>query len=216
MGGFIFEEYGTMTILIVARHGNTFEAGEPPRRVGAGTDLPLTAVGLKQGSNLGAYLKKINLLPDAVYTSRLLRTRQMADEIIHESGLNVKPQATVIFNELDYGTDENKTEEEVLARIGQQALTDWEEHAIIPKGWNPSAQIITGRWKEFANEIVKSYPHGIILVVTSNGIARFALTLSGDFESERQQYGLKLATGAFGILEHDGEKWGVQNWNVRP
>lgn len=205
-----------MTILIIARHGNTFEPGEPPRRVGAGTDLPLTATGLKQGQNLGAYLKRINLLPDCIYTSRLIRTKQMAQEIIRESGIDVSPQATVIFNELDYGVDENKTEDIVTARIGEQALSDWEEKGIIPRGWNPDAETISKRWHDFATEITAAHPDGIVLVVTSNGIARFALGLAGDFEATRRQYGLKLATGAFGILEHDENGWTIQNWNIRP
>lgn len=205
-----------MTILIIARHGNTFEAGETPRRVGAATDLPLTTIGLKQGRNIGAYLKKINLLPDEIYTSRLLRTRQTAEQILAETQLELQPQATVIFNELDYGPDENKTEDEVVARIGEQAINDWEEKGIVPRGWNPNADIITERWKTFADEITRTHPDGIVLVVTSNGIARFALGLTGDFETASTQYGLKLATGAFGILEHDGQNWTVQNWNVRP
>ena len=205
-----------MTILIIARHGNTFEAGETPRRVGAATDLPLTSIGLQQARNIGAYLKKINLLPNAIHTSRLLRTRQTADQIIAEIQLELQPQATVIFNELDYGPDENKTEDEVIARIGEQAITDWEEKGIVPRGWNPGAEIIIERWKTFADDITRTHPNGIVLVVTSNGIARFALGLTSDFETARIQYGLKLATGAFGILEHDGKTWSVQNWNVRP
>jgi 2,3-bisphosphoglycerate-dependent phosphoglycerate mutase len=205
-----------MTILIIARHGNTFEAGETPRRVGAGTDLPLTATGLQQGRNIGAYLKKINLLPGEIYTSRLRRTQQMAAEIIAEASLQLRPQASVIFNELDYGHDENKTEDEVVAHLGQQAISDWEEKAIVPRGWNPNAEIISGRWETFSHDIVRTHPDGIVLVVTSNGIARFALGLTGDFETARQQYGLKLATGALGMLEHDGNAWTVQNWNIRP
>lgn len=205
-----------MTILIIARHGNTFEAGETPRRVGAGTDLPLTAAGLQQGRNIGIYLKKINLLPDEIHTSRLLRTQQTAQQIIAEAELEVFPQASVIFNELDYGLDENKTEDEVISRLGKQAITDWEERGIVPRGWNPNAEIISKRWQDFANDIVRTNPDGIVLVVTSNGIARFALGLTGDFAATRQQYGLKLATGAMGMLEHDGTVWNVQNWNIRP
>lgn len=205
-----------MTILIVARHGNTFEHGETPRRVGACTDLPLTAKGLEHGRNLGAYLKKINLLPDTIYTSRLKRTVQTAAEIIAAAGIAVAPQASAMFNELDYGPDENQTEEKVTARIGEQALTDWEERGILPPGWSPDAKTIMASWNDFSQTMLKERPGGIVLVVTSNGIARFALGLPGDFDAARKQYGLKLSTGAFGILEHDGENWAIQNWNIRP
>jgi 2,3-bisphosphoglycerate-dependent phosphoglycerate mutase len=205
-----------MTILIVARHGNTFEHGEPPRRVGARTDLPLTEKGREHGRNLGAYLKKINLLPNVIYTSRLKRTIQTAAEIITAAGLSVTPTPSDIFNELDYGPDENQPEETVLARIGEAALTAWEERGILPPGWSPDTSILEKRWTDFSRSITKDRPGDIVLVVTSNGIARFALGLTGDFDAARKHFGLKLATGAFGILEHDGENWTIQNWNVRP
>jgi transcriptional regulator GlxA family with amidase domain len=38
-----------MTTLIIARHGNTFEDGETPRRVGARTDLPLSEIAARCG-----------------------------------------------------------------------------------------------------------------------------------------------------------------------
>jgi probable phosphoglycerate mutase len=205
-----------MTVLIVARHGNTFEPGEAPRRVGARTDLPLTAKGIEHGRNLGVYLKKINLLPDRIYTSRLMRTRQMAEEILSVTGLQIAPEASDIFNELDYGPDENKIEDYVIARLGQQAMSDWEEKAIMPPGWSPDSQTIIAGWKDFADRMADEEPDGIILVITSNGIARFALALTGHFEETGRQFGLKMATGAFGVLEHDGKDWNVQNWNIRP
>ncbi|MGZ9109383.1 MAG: histidine phosphatase family protein [Micavibrio sp.] len=205
-----------MTILIVARHGNTFEHGETPRRVGARTDVPLTVKGREHGRNLGTYLKKINLLPNVIYTSHLKRTVQTAAEIINAAGLTVTPQESDIFNELDYGPDENLPEESVLARIGESALTAWEERGILPPGWSPDAETLMARWASFSEKITKDRPGDIVLVVTSNGIARFALGLTGDFDAARKHFGLKLATGAFGILEHDGENWTVQNWNVRP
>lgn len=205
-----------MTILMIARHGNTFEPGETPRRVGARTDLPLTAKGVEHGRNLGQYLQKINLLPDIIYTSHLKRTIQTAQEILRTTNLNMRPQATRNFNEIDYGPDENKTEDEVIARIGEHALMKWEEHGLAPPGWSPDAETIMRRWTDFSDMILKKHPGKVVLVVTSNGIARFALGLGGDFESARKTYGLKLATGALGVLEHDGARWTIQNWNVRP
>ncbi|MGA3882329.1 histidine phosphatase family protein, partial [Bacillus pumilus] len=42
-------------MFVIVRHGNTFAAGEPPRRIGARTDLPLTAQGQAQAEALGAH-----------------------------------------------------------------------------------------------------------------------------------------------------------------
>lgn len=205
-----------MTVLIVARHGNTFEPGEPPRRIGQRTDLPLTARGIEHGRNLGAYLKKINLLPSRIYTSELRRTRQMAECVNESAGINLPPQSMPMFNELDYGPDENQTEDKVIARIGESAMSDWEEKAIMPQGWSPDPQTIARRWKDFADHIAATQPDSVVLVITSNGIARFALGLGGDFEGACRSFGPKLATGAFGVLEHDGQNWQIQSWNVRP
>jgi probable phosphoglycerate mutase len=202
-----------MTILIIARHGNTFESGETPRRVGARTDMNLTAKGLEQGKNLGTHLKTQNLLPIAIFTSHLKRTIQTAQEIMKAAELPLTPQASDIFNEIDYGPDENKTEDEVIARIGGAAIKAWEEHATLPDGWSPDANTIIENWKKFAQQISKDHPNDIILVVTSNGIARFALNLP----DSRQNVDLKLATGAYGILEHTPETgWTVKGWNIRP
>ena len=205
-----------MTILIVARHGNTFEPGETPRRVGARTDLPLTAKGAEHGRNLGLYLKKINLTPDAVYCSQLKRTIQTANEAIVAADINLLPQPLALFNEINYGPDENKPEDQVIARVGENALADWEEKAIMPPGWSPDVKTIRKNWDEFSHHILLNHQDKIILAVTSNGIARFALGLSGDFVGECARHGLKLATGAFGVLEHDRKNWSVQSWNTRP
>ncbi len=206
-----------MTTLIIARHGNTFESGETPRRVGARTDLPLTEKGRAQGRAIGEYLNQNSLLPGAIYTSHLQRTIQTTQEIQGSAGLNLHPQALDIFNEVDYGPDENKTEDDVIARIGPDALSAWEEHGTLPPGWSPDTATITAGWSDFADRIVRENHGETIMVVTSNGIARFALGLAGDFDTLRNEFGLKLATGALGILDHaPGTGWAIRNWNIHP
>lgn len=202
-----------MTTLIVARHGNTFESGEIPRRVGARTDMNLTAKGLEQGKNLGTHLKSENLLPQFIYTSHLKRTIQTAQEIMTASGLSLTPQASDIFNEIDYGPDENKTEEDVIARIGADAIKNWENQGTLPHGWSPDTNAIIENWKNFADHITTNHPNDTVLVVTSNGIARFALNLAPN----GSDFDLKLATGAYGILEHSPQTgWVIREWNIRP
>ena len=44
-----------MTTLIIARHGNTFDKGDIPTRVGARTDLPLVEKGRAQAKALVAH-----------------------------------------------------------------------------------------------------------------------------------------------------------------
>src|SRR5689334_4391163 len=112
--------------LLIARHGNTFGPQDIVRRIGT-TDLPLVDSGLKQAQNLGNYLKKNNLIPDIIFTSQLKRTQQTAQEILKILNITIPTHHLIIFNEIDYGPDENQPEEKVISRIGETALKNWEE-----------------------------------------------------------------------------------------
>lgn len=204
-----------MTTLIIARHGNTFEKGETPRRVGARTDLPLTESGRVQARALGDWLKRSGLYPEAVYSSQLLRTKETAQLALQTAGYKEPIFPLAIFNEVDYGPDENQTEETVIARLGEQALKDWDEKAVVPQGWNFDPQQCIADWKDFAAHIVDDR-QDCVMVVTSNGIARFAPHITGDFDDFEKKYPLKIATGAACVLSYDNGRWHVIGWNVRP
>lgn len=207
-----------LTTLIIARHGNTFGPDDQPRRVGARTDIPLVQSGQDQAHRLGEYLYNHNLVPDQVFTSKLKRTRQMAELASQTYGTHIPTQATDIFNEIDYGFDENKTEDMVLARIGEDGLHAWEKYGILPEGWSPSVSQIRRNWEDFAADLTAHHEGRKTLVITSNGIARFALYLTGNWQEARMRFGLKLSTGALGILTHKkgDDHWSVVDWNVRP
>lgn len=206
------------TTLLIARHGNTFDKGETPRRVGLHTDLDLVEKGQQQARDLGQYLKENALLPDVIFTSTLKRTKQMAQIIVEQHELASEQHVLDIFNEIDYGPDENKTEEEVVARIGQQAINDWDVMAIPPKDWKVDPKKIILDWQGFAREIEDKFTGKTVLVVTSNGIARFAPYLTGDFKSFSRDDILKMATGALSILtkKPKNEFWHTVKWNFRP
>ncbi len=203
-----------MSTFLIARHGNTFEKNETPRRVGKRTDLPLTAKGLEQAHAIGQYLKQQNLNPVTIVTSSLQRTKQMATII--ELYLEKKPNIVedTRFDEIDYGIDENKTEEDVLQRIGTQAMEAWNDHGILPNGWYANLDDIRAAWHDVAEQSTNS----TILVITSNGIARFAPSLTGDEVAFRKKNELKMATGALSIFTRDeNEKnWVCPLWNFRP
>ncbi len=205
-----------MIQLIIARHGNTFEADKTPTRAGARTDLPLTTKGYEQAEKLGRYLADNDLIPDDVIAAPLIRTMETAKTAIKTAGANVSSvQVNDIFTEIDYGPDENKTDEQVIARIGKQALDDWNKAAIVPDGWKVSHDEVIKNWMEFANDLTKK-GNGKTLVVTSNGIARFAPYITGDFEGFSAEYNIKIGTGCLCVFDFDGTKWVCNRWNVRP
>jgi probable phosphoglycerate mutase len=205
-----------MTTLIIARHGNTFEANEPPRRVGARTDLPLTETGRAQARAIGNWLKENRRVPDAAYSSNLRRTIETGEIAVRAAGHPQHIYALDIFNEIDYGPDENKTEAEVIARIGEQALKDWDEKAVVPEGWLANPKEIIKNWQRFADQICIHDDNETVLVITSNGIARFAPYLTGDFESFRQTNGLRISTGALCVFYHLNGQWIIKEWNLKP
>lgn len=205
------------TRLIIARHGNTFDAGEIVRRVGGRTDMPLSNSGKEQARKLGLHLEKMGWLPTQIFCSELQRTQQTAALALEAAGYDHIIQTRAIFNELDYGIDENQPESAVIARLGQAALDDWEKNTIVPSGWNVYPAAVIGAWRDFADEIIKHYRGQTLLIVTSNGVARFAPHITNDFTSFLSAHKPKLATGALGLMLHTPVTgWGVKHWNQRP
>lgn len=205
------------TTLIIARHGNTFGPRDVITRVGK-TDLPLVASGLEQGRKIGAYLKQNNMIPNVIFTSHLKRTQQTASEAQKEIGVNLALQSLNIFDEIDYGPDENRPEEEVVARLGKETLEKWDKEAIVPPGWRVNPQELIQNWVSFGEDVLKKHAGKKVLVVTSNGIARFAPYLTGDFEAFRQKHAIKISTGALCLFENQSGTgaWACTGWNIKP
>lgn len=204
------------TRIIIARHGNTFTKEQTPLRVGARTDLPL--VETERGTNIGKYLKMNVLYPSVVFAAPLHRTMETARLAIAALDRDIPLIADKRFTEIDYGPDEAKTEDEVIARIGQDALDAWNKEAIVPNGWLVSVNGIIKAWKDFAKEIERDYKDKNVLVVSSNGIIRFAPHLTGDFKKFSEEHDIKVSTGGVCILEkNDTDKhWVVKEWGIKP
>lgn len=197
-----------MTRLYIVRHGNTFEAGEAPRRVGRRTDLPLTAAGLAQAEALGRRFADDGVVFGACQAGQLQRTRVTAETILATMGAPLAVEPSELLTEIDHGPDENQTEERVEARIGREALEAWDRRAIAPPDWTVDAEGRLAGWRQF---VAGPLPEAVLLV-TSNGAARFALLAFGfDMAS------LKLRTGAYGIIETgpDGQ-FRLVEWDKRP
>lgn len=191
-----------MRRVIIVRHGNTFDPGDIIRRVGRGTDLPLSTSGQTQAEALGAYFANTKF--DRVISSPLKRTRQTAEAVTPSL------PSEVIFDdrllEIDYGPDEGEAEADVVARLGEDVIARWDTDAVAPHDWQVDPDHIKADWVDILAESI-----GTTLIVTSNGIARFALDVSHHDGAER-----KLKTGAYGIIEEQPDGWRVTDWNVRP
>lgn len=193
--------------IFIIRHGNTFGPGETPRRIGAGTDLPLVESGHRQADRLSAHLAKRGLAVSGLFSSPLRRARETAERI--GAALRHAPDGTLPWlNEIDHGPDEGQPEEAVIARIGKEAIERWDRQGIAPPDWIVDAETRIAAWQAFFRQL----PEGDHLLVTSNGAARFALLALGASTD-----GLKLRTGAYGELAIGlNGAITLSGWDIRP
>ncbi|MBX7481994.1 histidine phosphatase family protein [Qipengyuania qiaonensis] len=203
-------------MFVIVRHGNTFEAGEDPRRIGARTDLPLTAHGFAQADALGRHFSNKRWQFARVLVSPLQRTQQTAQAILKIQTSAPVPEPAEFLREIDHGPDENMSESAVLGRIGTQALSAWEDSAIPPPGWVVGADERIDAWRDLFDNGQDAV--GPVLLVTSNGAARFALLADPTIREEAQKLpSLKLPTGGYGtIARDDAGQLSLIAWGVRP
>ena len=224
-----------MKTLIIARHGNTFRPGETPTRVGAHTDLPL--VEEERARGIGRYLKQIKgLTPTRIVAAPLQRTMNTARLAAEELGNPAPVTPDARFVEVDYGPDENKTEPEVMARLGRvaceargekpesltpeqlealgaEAIELWNTRAIAPDGWQVDVPAIIEAWRRLADEVQEGET---VLCVSSNGVIRFAPYITGDYEGFCKAHDIKVATGGVCIFTcEDGAAWRCEEWGVK-
>lgn len=200
-----------MARLFVVRHGNTFDAGDVVTRVGGRTDLPLSSSGRRQAEALAAHFAGTGFA--AALTSPLERARATARTI-----LCVRTDAPALLlrrflREIDYGPDENQPEEAVLARIGEAALKAWDEDAAPPPGWRVDPAAIRAGWAALLAETGALAADARVLVVTSNGTARF---LPDVVDTAPEGLDRKLKTGAWGEVNVTPAGARIAAWNQRP
>lgn len=224
-----------MRTLIIARHGNTFRPGETPTRVGARTDLPLTEEERARG--IGRYLLARGVIPTRILAAPLLRTRTTAALAAQELGIPPEEvQIDARFTEIDYGEDENKTEQEVARRLGRcaavaagqkadaippeqleelgaQVIELWNSRAVVPDGWRVDPHALMGTWRRLADEIAEGE---VLLCVSSNGIIRFAPVITGDYEAFCASHDIKVPTGGVCIFTSENhEPWCCKVWGIK-
>lgn len=198
--------------VFVVRHGNTFDKGDIVTRVGARTDLSLSNSGRVQAEKLATDFAKHGLSFAAAYTGPLMRTRETLDRILDECTSDRDVEVLEFLREIDYGPDENIAETEVVGRIGQDAIDAWEADFRVPDGWMIDVDFLEREWTAFFERVSRNVSSGNVIVVTSNGIARFAAKVSETNGIEK----LKLGTAAFGIVEvAEGERPKVVAWNLK-
>lgn len=204
------------TELYLFRHGNTFLPGEEPRRIGV-TDLPLVPSGIEQFEKLAEHLKDKRAKFSAIYCAKLMRSRKSAEVLA--AGLGLSDNKIIIddrFNEVDCGIDDGKPESEIRARLGDEAIRAWDENFVVPEGWNVNPDSIREQWREFLEMLITEYKNQSVAVITSGGIGRFALTFATNFSHFKEEHGIKMKTGSYGVMKHGADGWVIESLSLRP
>ena len=199
-----------MARVIICRHGNTFDKGDLVRRVGARTDLALSKSGIKQANFLAEQFSpfKSGYNFSKAYSSTLQRTKSTCSYILSRGHTAVTPNFLSFLKEIDYGPDENKLESDVIERIGKKAIELWDSSSTPPQGWLVEPDQIISSWKLFLKSL--SDTNDDILVVTSNGIARFLFEAVDNIEIDIQR---KLNTACFGLVKASPGITTLKSWN---
>jgi len=197
-------------MLVLCRHGNTFNPGEKVVMVGANQDLALTPVGKAQALAVGQALIRLGLLPGQVITGPLQRTYEFAQIISELIGgaraVRVDPRLT----EIDYGAWGGLSDDEISQQWGEEALHRWQTDGIRPDGviFSPSAQQLEAEAQALLRECIRF--DGVTLVVTSNGRLREISRIIGGTPS-------KVRTGHISVLTPNEQGgWKILRWDSAP
>ncbi len=208
--------------LLLVRHGNTFEAGETPVRVGAKEDLALTAAGEVQARALADQMTATGLLPDAYVTGPLQRTRRHC-ELIAEALNGGPPVVDDRLTEIDYGPWGGLSDAEISIRFGPGATAEldaWNRESRWPRDtvtWRPDPETISKGIRALTMELERRLaPDGIALICSSNGVLRYALEMTDPGLAGHLKEGrAKMATGAASLLEVRDGRATVLFWNTK-
>lgn len=208
---------------ILARHGPNFNPGDITLRMGRRTDWPLSSSGRDRADDLGRTLAARGFTPpDGVLVSPLIRTQETATRALAAAGLS-GPAFEILpeFNEIDYGVDDGKPEDDLVARIGKPAIEVWEQDSIMPDEWSPKPDDITANLRTVLDRLARqdaSRAKSIIWGFSSGGIIRFLgdprLADMITWACLRPDK-VKISPAHYVHLEYDGHKWQIQGWNLR-
>jgi len=198
-------------LLILMRHGNTFEQSDKVTFVGKHTDLPLTSHGRAQAQEMGLAMLSANFIPKTVFSGALRRQKETA-EIVSACLSNVKGQELAskrneALDEIDLGIWENRTRAEIEIRQRAQ-LSAWELRGewpddIFPEQKKDRLQALSIWLEQVRVELNKG---DNVLAVTSNGVLRliYSILLPDRWESLRESNAVgqcKVGTGKVCVLQ---------------
>ncbi|MCC5981748.1 MAG: histidine phosphatase family protein [Oceanicaulis sp.] len=201
--------------VILARHGNTFEAGETPVWVGAREDYPLTAKGEAQSHAIGAALKFAGIAPARIIAGPLRRTREGAALAAQACGFDGGIEIDDRLRELDYGLWGGRSDADIAHEWGAGAIEAWRERSVVPEGagWSPDPARVMDNARAVLGTLA-ARPGGDVLLISSNGVLRYFHALIAGAGARPED--AKVKTGHMGAARLEGGAWRLTAWNLPP
>ena len=204
-------------LLVLCRHGDTFEPGEVPVWVGSRNDLPLARNGKVQADKTGEALRRSGVEFPRLICAPLKRTSEYAAIIASALALQT-PLVDSGLTEIDYGGWSGLSSEQLAARYGKPMLEAWEERGQFPPPgiWGETESQVIQRIQQFISRFRGGRnDEGNAVAVTSNGILRLlcANLLTGSKPAGKE---MKVRTGHSCIIEISDAGVVARGWNLAP
>jgi broad specificity phosphatase PhoE len=159
-------------LALLVRHGATANnICRPLKLQGRGSDLPLSAEGVRQSGETGRLLASVRLA--AVYSSPLLRAMQTARAIAQPHGLKV--QTVAELTEIDVGSWEGLAWEQIEAAWPDEYRRFMEDPASNPYLGGETMEQVHQRVAPAWDALLKRHAGQTIAVVTHNVVNRVLL-----------------------------------------
>ena len=169
-----------MTVFIITRHGTT-DWNRQGKMQGV-SDIPLSEEGRTQAEKLSKRLSEESI--DAAYTSMLQRAYATAEKVLSNHP-HVSLNRTPILDEMDWGTWEGRTLEEIKKDAPHLLdQRDKEKFSFAPPG-GKSPKFLKERIIPFVEMLIEMHPDQTILIVGHNGINRVFVGSLLDWDDEK-------------------------------
>jgi len=195
-------------IIILIRHGQT-EFNK--KNIFRGhIDVPLDNSGKIQAESNGKLLKEMDF--DTIYTSPLIRAKQTSEIINKYQSKNVSTMVDYGFIDLNYGTWEGKTEEEIKALFPEHYF-QWETNPFKTK--IPDGESLNDAEKRSwlsLKKIISKNENQIICIITHRVICKLLICKILGI-SKSGFWKIKQDTSCINIIEYSEKKFSVLKLN---
>ena len=194
----------TPTTVIMLRHGVTKHTLNKVFSGSGGDDPGLTDLGREQAKRAAARLAKRGPI-DAIVSSPLRRTRETADVVANELGLDVEIEPG--FAEMGFGEWDGLAFFDIMKRWPDD-MRSWLESPDVPPPGGESFDTVLKRVDEARERLLTDYEAQTVVVVSHVTPIKMMLRLALETEMELIQH-FELAPASITTIQYWTEGWPV-------